>query len=271
LNLTHYPIPEISPTEFITSLFQNHEDKKPQSSLDQEISFMNHMSKKFEAAALSKSKTHENKIKEGALPPMLNQIFTANWVLNASVQLTPPFTNYAIYGRLAFDFTTSGFAVSVTSVTGNIPMDVQFEFRIYPSMNGIEWLQVGPNGNDCYSYVFLQWLWTYFLAPFQIPFDSVPQQPVVVNGDMCSVWQTTYQWYGQQPSTLFVRNSDNALVQLTVPEPFLGHGMSIITLTNIVNSVNPNSYSRPATCVQTMKWNPSWNSHLPWYWCDPWC
>jgi len=241
-------------------------------SAKQDFSMIQTLSKKMEEAAARKLERHTRQVNSKApFPPHLNQAFTANWVLNASVQLTPPFTTYQLQGNLAFDFTTSGLLLALTSITGNIPIDLAFEWRLYPSMNGVEWLQVSPDGVNCYSYIFLQWLWTFFIAPFEIPYDSISLPPVIINGDLCNVWQTTYQWYGQYASTLYVRVSDNTLVQATVPEPFLGFGMADITLTNIQMGANPNSYSRPSTCVSTMKWNSNWDSHLPWYWCDPWC
>jgi len=205
------------------------------------------------------------------LPPQLNQAFTASWTLNASVSLTPPFTAYMIYGELAFDLTTSGLAFSVSKIEGNIPIDLQFEARMSPTRNGIEFLQVGPDKKSCYSYLFLQWIFSLLIPQFQIPYDSINMDPAKVNGDLCSVWQTTYQWYGMNPSILYVRQSDNTLVQMTLPEPFLGMGMATLTLSNVKDSVDPSLYSRPDSCIETMTWNPSWQSHLPWDWCDPWC
>jgi len=204
-------------------------------------------------------------------PPQLNQQFSATWMLNASVSLTPPFTAYMLKGELAFDLVNFGLAVSLTEITGNIPLDLQFEFRFYPWKNGIEFIQVGPNGKDCYAYLFVQWIFTCLIPQFQIPLDSIPLDPARVNGDLCSVWQTTYEWYGQSPSILYIRNTDNTLVQMTLPEPFLGFGMATLTLSNVKDSVPPSRYSRPDTCVNTMTWNPSWQSHLPWDWCDPYC
>lgn len=153
------------------------------------------------------------------------------------------------------------------TITGNIPLGFSFELRVYPSRNGIELLQVG-NGN-CYSYIFLQWLWTYLIPQFELPYNVAEQNPVVINGDNCTVWQTTWNWY-QSFAEIYVRDSDHVVVRLTVPEPF-GHGLADVTLTEIVTKVNPSSYSRPDKCVETMTWNPEWESHLPWDWCNPFC
>jgi hypothetical protein len=221
----------------------------------------------LEKASLRK----KHSLQQPNYPPNLNQQFAGTWTLNASVSLTPPFTAYMLKGELAFDFVNFGLAVSLTEITGNIPLDLQFEFRIYPWKNGIEWLQVGPNGKDCYAYIFLQWIFTFLIPQFQLPIDSIPMDPAKVNGDLCSVWQTTYEWYGDSPSILYIRQSDNTLVQMTLPEPFLGFGMATLTLSNVQDVVPPSRYSRPDTCVNTMTWNPSWQSHLPWDWCDPYC
>jgi len=231
------------------------------------------MEKYQKVTEVQKAQTSEmvekkRKINQGPIPPRLNQTFSASWTLNASTDLTPPYTPYTLSGKLAFDFTTSGLALSLESTTGNIPIDVQFELRISPSYNGVELLQVGPQGG-CYSYVFLQWLWMVLIPQFEIPYDCGEQGPAVVNGDPCTVWQTTYNWY-ENFAELYVRDSDHVLVQLTIPEP-LGHGLATITFTEIETHVNPNAYSRPTSCVETMTWNPSWESHLPWAWCYPFC
>jgi len=204
---------------------------------------------------------------QGPYPPKLNQVFSARWTLNANSNLNPPYTPYTLSGKLSFDFTTSGLAWSLDTITGNIPLGFSFELRVYPSRNGIELLQVG-NGN-CYSYIFLQWLWTYLIPQFELPYNVAEQNPVVINGDNCTVWQTTWNWY-QSFAEIYVRDSDHVVVRLTVPEPF-GHGLADVTLTEIVTKVNPSSYSRPDKCVETMTWNPEWESHLPWDWCNPFC
>jgi len=188
--------------------------------------------------------------------------------LDAKTELDPPYTPYTLSGKLAFDFTTSGLSFSIDTITGNIPINLQMELRLHPSYHGVELLQVGPDGN-CYSYVFFQWLWTFLIPNFEIPYDSALQGTDIINGDVCSVWQTTWNWY-ESFAELYVREKDNVLVRLTIPEPF-GHGFANVTLTEIVTSVNPSTYSRPATCVDTMVWNHNWDSHLPWYWCDPFC
>jgi len=201
-------------------------------------------------------------------PPQLNQTYSAHWTLVANRDLDPPYTPYTISGKLAFDFTTSGLALSIESTTGNIPIDLQIELRVSPSYNGVDLMQVGPDGS-CYNYVFLQWLWTYLVPQYEIPYDAANQGSTVVNGDKCTVYQTTWRWYDQF-AELFIRDSDHMLVQMTAPEPF-GHGLCTITLSDVVPSVSPSAYSRPTGCVETMTWNPSWESHLPWYWCGPFC
>jgi len=205
---------------------------------------------------------------QGPLPPKLNQTFTASWTLVAKEDLDPPYTPYTLSGKLAFDFTTSGLAWSLESTTGNIPINLQFEWRLSPSYNGVDFMQVGPNGN-CYNYVFLQWLWTYLVPQYEIPYNVGQQGSAIVNGDKCTVWQTTWNWYDRF-AELYVRDSDHMLVQLTIPEP-MGHGLATLTFTNIIPTVTPNAYARPPNCIETMTWNPSWESHLPWGWCFPYC
>jgi len=205
----------------------------------------------------------------GPVPPKLNQIFSARWTLNASDDLTPPYTPYILAGDLAFDFTLSGLYWSIDTIQGNIPLDVKFNWRLNPTRYGVEFVQVSPDSHNCYSYVFLQWLFTYLVPNFEVPYDCAEEPSVVINGDACSVWQTTYNWYDRF-AELYVRDSDHQLVQLTIPEPF-GHGLATITLTNIASKVNPASYATPDNCVNTMTWNPSWESHLPWDWCGLFC
>jgi len=218
---------------------------------------------KFPSEFMSKKRE-----RQGPIPPRLNQAFTAHWFLNASKDLTPPYTPYTLSGNLAFDLTTSGLVWSIESSTGNIPLDIQFEFRLYPSRTGLELLQVGPDGS-CYSYIFVQWIFTFLIPQWEIPYNAGEQGTAIVNGDNCTVWQTTYNWY-EHFSELYVRNSDHTLVQVTLPEPF-GHGLATITLSDIKPGVNPSAYSRPSDCVETMTWNSAWESHLPWDWCDPFC
>jgi len=267
---------ETMPSLDVSQLFNALAPAKPVSPVRREMEKIDQLyllSKKLETHIQSERESLKRKADsvQQDIPPQLNQKFTASWTLNASVSLTPPFTAYFLHGTLAFDFTTSGLAFALTKIEGNIPLDLQTEFRLYPSMNGIEWLQVGPDKKLCYSYFFVQYIFTFLLPQFQIPYDSINLDPEKVNGDLCSVWQTTYQWYGNAPSILYIRNSDNTLVQMTLPEPFLGMGMATLTLSNVNGQVDPSLYDRPAGCIETTTWNPSWQSHLPWDWCDPWC
>jgi len=273
-----YPTPPSSPKKIhfkdLSTVLADTLKENPIVSAITKINPMEYLIEKLQKVTnIQKKQAFQNsedkwRINQGPVPPRLNQTFSVSWTLNASEDLTPPYTPYTLSGQLAFDFTTSGLSWSIESTTGNIPMDVQFELRLFPSMNGVELLQVGPQG-ECYSYIFLQWLWTYLAPQFEIPYDSGEQGPAVVNGEACTVWQTTWNWYDNF-AELYVRDSDHVLVQLTIPEPF-GHGLATITFTNIKTHVNPSSYSRPSTCVETMTWNPSWESHLPWAWCYPYC
>jgi len=113
---------------------------------------------------LSREVIQKRLTNQGPLPPKLNQTFTARWTLNASTDLNPPYTPYTLSGNLAFDFKVSGLSWSIDSTTGNIPLDLTMEWRINPSMNGIEWLQVGPDGS-CWSYVFFAMALDIFSFP----------------------------------------------------------------------------------------------------------
>jgi len=221
---------------------------------------------------LSKKRTGQRPVTRpggGPNPPHLNQVFSGKWFLNASQDIRPPYTPYTMSGTIALDFMKSGVSWAITSQTGNLPINIQFEFRLYPSANGIQFIQVGPDGTNCYSYFFFQWIVWLLVPQFEIPYNTAQEPPVIINGEKCSVWQTTYNWF-QDYSELFVRESDNTLVQVTLPEP-LGQGLATVVLTDIQTTVPPSAYAKPDTCVETVDWNAHWDSHLPWDWCDPYC
>jgi len=200
-------------------------------------------------------------------PPPINQTFSADWFMNVSAPAAP-FMPYTIGGTLGFDFTVSGFFITLDTITGNVPFNLQFSIRVYPDRNGIEFLQVGPDGS-CYSYLYLQWIWTYLFSVFEIPYNADYRGTVKVNGDTCSAWKTTWEMYDIF-AVLYVRESDNVLIQGTLPDP-LSYAPSPFTLSNVQGTVNPSTYSRPNNCAELMNWSPSFASHLPWGWCFPWC
>jgi hypothetical protein len=199
-------------------------------------------------------------------PPPLNQTYSAKWLLNAPAP-NAPFTPYTMSGTLGFDFTVSGFYITLDTITGNVPIDLQLSFRIYPDRNGIEFLQVGPDGS-CYSYLYLQWLWTYLIPGFEIPYDANYIGSVVINGDSTTAWQTTWQWRTYW-AELYVRDKDHVLVQSIIPDPF-SLTPCPLTFTDITGVVPPSTYSRP-DCAELMNWSPNFASHLPWAWCFPFC
>jgi hypothetical protein len=200
-------------------------------------------------------------------PPPLNQTFTANWQLIAA-NPEAPFTPYTFGGKLGFDFTVSGFHISLDTITGNVPINLQTEFRIYPDLNGIEFLQFGPDGS-CYSYIFFQYIFSYLLPVFQVPYDSNFVGNVTINGDASTAWQTTWQWktYFAQ---LYIRDRDAVLIQALVPDPF-SETPSPLIFSDFTGTVPPSSYARSAQCAPLLNWNHNFNSHLPWAWCFPWC
>jgi hypothetical protein len=202
-------------------------------------------------------------------PPHLNQTYSANWFLNANTP-NAPYTPYTMSGTLGFDFTKSGFYITLDSTSGNIPWDLQIGFHIYPDRNGIEFLQVGPDGS-CYSYLYLQWLWTYLIPVYEIPWSSTYAGTARVNGDTCTVWKTTWNWYNNA-AELFLREKDRVIVQALIPDP-VSFAPSLLTFTNVQGTVNsgPSGYGRPSSCAEIMNWSPDFESHLPWDWCGLFC
>jgi len=197
-------------------------------------------------------------------PPPLNQVFSATYTFNGSQYYQAQ--GFVVQGRVAMDFQKSGFMFSVDAISGSMPYDVQAEFRIAPSRHGIDFIGIGGAKDQCYDYIFFQWIFTILLPQYQIPPNSVQGPDQKVNGVDCSVWT----FYNGGPQTiLFVRKSDNTLMQLSTK--FQSIGFSTVTLTNIQSSVNPDIYARPSTCIEILGWNRNWNSHLPWGWCSPFC
>jgi len=199
--------------------------------------------------------------------PHLNQTFMANWMLNASAP-TYPYTPYTFSGTLGFDFTISGFMLTIDSSTGNIPFDIQTSFHIYPDRNGIELLQIGPD-NSCYSYIYFQWIFTLLLPIFEVPWDATFQGSVIVNGDTCSVYQTP--WFYENAAVLYVRDSDHVVVESTIPDPLSWAPNARLILSNVKGVVPPSTYGRPPVCEDLLNWSSNFASHLPWDWCDPYC
>jgi len=226
-----------------------------------------------ESLLFSKKVADAPKLVNRQAPPTIAQTFTAKFQLNVKAASSPPFEPYTLYGKVGFDFTKSGFYAMITEIDGAIPFSLQTGLVIHPDRNGIEFLTVDPEG-DCYSLFFLQWFWTYLLPPFEVPPDAVRQGEAIINGDKCSIWN---YWWGDfylssRSVTLYIRESDGAIVRgLGFDDPTWTNQFADFTLTDIELSVDPSLYSRPNTCVETMTWNPNFDSHLPWYWCMPLC
>jgi hypothetical protein len=201
------------------------------------------------------------RIEEQTFPPALNPTFSANYVFNGSQFYEA--NGVIITGKVAFDFTQSGFSFSVDSISGSWPFDLQAELRISPSRGGFDFIGVGPNG-QCYDYIFFQWLWSIILPQYQIPPYAIQSPDQKVNGVECSVWS-----FASPPTIIYVRKSDNTLIQMS--SSFQTFGYSTVTLYNVQTVVNPSSYSRPSTCTEILGWSHNWASHLPWGWCEPFC
>jgi len=204
----------------------------------------------------------KKRLESQSFPPVLNPTFSANYVFNGSQFYKA--NGVIITGKVAMDYTQSGFAYSIDSINGSLPFDLQAEFRVSPSRGGFDF--IGVNGQSCYDYIFFQWLWSILLPQYQIPPYAVQGPDQKVNGVDCSVWSFSN---GGPPTQLFVRKSDNTLIQLTTYFETLS--FSTITLYNVVPTVNPAQYSRPSTCIEILGWSHNWASHLPWGWCDPYC
>jgi len=185
-------------------------------------------------------------------PPGLNQAFTASYILNGS-QYYPAWA-YTFEGKLAFDFTKSGFAFSIEKTTGSIPFDLQTEFRVSPNLNGFDMIQVGGDGK-CYVYLFFQWIISILAPRFVINAEAVQSPNQKVNGDDCTVWALNQNIF-------WVRVSDNTLVQVSGDIGYYG-GFATMTLSNVKSGVDPSLYSRPSTCVELLEWSQDWASHLP--------
>jgi len=130
----------------------------------------------------------------------------------------------------------------------------------------MELLLVSPEGK-CYGIFFVQWIFSFLLPPYAIPPDATYLGKAVVNGDSCTVWN---YWWGYHRLNIFVREKDGVAVKGQHFENSFGN-LNNWELTNIKLSVDPSLYDRPASCVETDTWNPSWQSHLPWEWCLPIC
>jgi len=102
-----------------------------------------------------------------------------------------------------------------------------------------------------------------------VPYDAEYRGTVTINGDTCSWWKTTWNWY-ENYAELYVRNSDHVLVQAIIPDP-ISYAPSAFTLSNVQGGVSPSTYSRPTVTAEIMNWSPNWESHLPWAWCYPFC
>jgi len=199
---------------------------------------------------------------EQSFPPALNPTFSANYVFNGSQFYKA--NGVIITGKIAMDFTQSGFVFSVDSITGSWPFDLQFEMRISPSRGGFDIIGVGQSNGQCYDYIFFQWIWSILLPQYQIPPYSVQSPDQKVNGVECSVWN-----FANPPTILYVRKSDNTIIQIS--SNFQTFGFSTVTLSNIQTTVNPSLYARPPSCIEILGWSHNWASHLPWGWFGPFC
>jgi len=200
--------------------------------------------------------------------PNLAQQFTADFALVVDANTTYNQKPYTLSGKVALDFVNSGLYFSLEDISGVVPFSLASNFVISPDADGINVLFTDAKG-DCWNVFFFQWIFTYLLPPFAIPPDATYVGEAVINGDKCSIWN---YWWGSRSITVFVRESDGVLVKgLHFEDPTWTNQEASWTLTNIELKVDPAIYSLPPSCSNIATWNPNFQSHLPWYWCDPFC
>jgi len=213
-------------------------------------------------------KSPKTELKRQIPVPTLAQTFTANFQLTFNSTYYPPYTPVVYKGKLAFDFPNFGAYFMVTEIDGNMPFSLQTGWIVSPQRAGADLIVVNPEGNG-WSLFSLPWLLTDLVPPFSIPPDAQFYGDGVVNGHQCTIWN---YYFGQRSITIWVRESDGALIQgYSFGDPLWTRRNGIILLSNIQLSVDPALYQRPKNTVDTMTWSHDSRSHLPWYWCDPFC
>jgi len=169
-------------------------------------------------------------------------------------------------GTAAFDFTKTGLYFMVTSTSG-FPIDIKTGFIVSPSRAGAEFIFAGPKVN-AWHFISIPWLFMNLVSTFSLPPDVVYQGTTVINGDVCSVWH----YYWSRSIIWYVRVSDGALVSTTAfSDPSWINFVGSITFRNIKPTVDPAIFQRPKDTVELVEWSHDFRSHLPWYWCDPYC
>jgi len=189
--------------------------------------------------------------------PHLTQAFTANFEFNSTWRQD---LSFSIRGTLGFDFVKSGFFLNIEKLDGDVPLFLQTSFIVTPDRDGIEILQYGKEGS-CWSYIYLQWLWTYLIPQYKLPKDVSYIGDQMIDGSLANGWFLN-RW--EDGTNIWVRQKDNAIV-------YMEYRYYTIKFSNIILKVEPNRYARPPVCSELNNWSHNFASHLFWGWCFPWC
>jgi len=213
---------------------------------------------KQKAPKVSKVAKVVNQNKEADPPvPQLAQQFTAQFQFNATWYNNIPFS---AQGTLGFDYVNSGFFLKLDRLVGQVPLFLQTTFIVTPDRDGIEILQYGKDG-PCWSYLYLQWLWTYLIPQFKLPKDIMFIGTRMIDGKKANGWYLD-KW--SEGTNIWIRDGDNAIV-------LIEYTYYTVKFSNIVLKVEANRYARPPQCAELNNWNHNFASHLFWGWCYPWC
>jgi len=230
------------------------------------IGFMKQMTEFFLSRNDGKSK--ETIIQERKqTPPALAQAFSAQFTLTYNDSYYSPNKLITFAGELAFDFSKSGFYFMIDAVD-TVPFSMSTGFIIYPDRGGIEFLWTSPERN-AYSVFFLPWIITLLLPTYTLPPDAIYAGEAVINGDKCSIWNMAWTYKSSQ---VWVRESDGAIIRAKNFNDlnwFYNYGT--IELSNVKLGVDSSLYQRPKNTANLMTWSHDFQSHLSWYWCEPFC
>jgi len=200
-------------------------------------------------------------------PPTLAQSFTAQFTLTYNDTYYSPKKLITFAGELAFDFSKSGFYFMIDAVD-TVPFSVSTGFILYPDRGGLEFLWVNPE-RDAYSIVILPWIITLLFPTYTLPPDAIYAGETVINGDRCSMWNMAWT---SKSTSVWVRESDGAIVKAKNFQDINWiYDYGTIELSDIQLSVDPSLYQRPKTVANLMTWSHDFQSHLSWYWCEPFC
>jgi len=149
-----------------------------------------------------------------------------------------------------------------------VPFSMSSGFIIYPDRDGLEFLWTNPE-RDAYSVFFLPWIITFLIPTYTLPPDAIYAGETTINGDKCSIWNMAWTYKSSQ---VWVRESDGAIIRAKNFNDlnwFYNYGT--IELSDVKLNVDPSIYQRPKNPANLMTWSHDFQSHLSWYWCEPFC